>query len=646
MALERKGFHHFNFKIPQVGSLLAMERKLTAISRPNFETNYGSILDLLHVEIDTAALTTLAQFFDSPLRCFTFQDFQLLPTIEDFEMILGRSIEGQACYKRESPTTEGLAEALHLKKKEISSLQESRGIEGLSRASLEAKAQEALSAGNWKAHNAILALLIYGLVLFPKCDRFIEMSAVGVFLTGNPAPTLLADLLYSLHDRRGVKRGGQVVCCVPLLMVWFLLHMPESGPFVDDKSLKWSEKLCSLTEKSVRWYSRKFDSPKMLLKCEGFPNVPLIGTRGCINYNPILATRQLGYAMEGEPEKVLLTEFILKLEDVNQELWNKVKRAWLKVEKAMMGRKNCVAKEAYTQWVKKRVLEIQMPFTITTPTISQQSEPDPLVTISKEEADALKEQIAKLKKENEDLQFKCFSFQGEAKSFKRERDAKNEEIQGYKKRVKEAQEREEKYKDGLVSSNLSITALKEDIKKLKRSNDEMYATGTKAMTAQGDWRKKFEEKSQELKKVQQEFKKLQQEKELEMLKKEKLHSQERRKDKESMQRYEESLAQITRAHEDQMVQVAEQIEDLEKNLKYHKTVIEMSLQEMARWRVAFHKMLLVSTSVLDEMPRMLRMAEAEVPFLNVSGAVKEFVCYCRAVVTAYKNVVKKAKKGL
>jgi chromosome segregation ATPase len=287
-----------------------------------------------------------------------------------------------------------------------------------------------------------------------------------------------------------------------------------------------------------------------------------------------------------------------------------------------------------------------MPFAITTPVTYASQEPEPIITISKEEADALKDQVAKLKKENEDLQFKCFSFQGEAKSFKRERDAKNEEIQGCKKRVKEAQEREEKYKDGLASSNLSIKALKEEIKGLKRSNDEMYATGNKAMIAQGDWRKKFEEKTQELKKVQQEFKKLKQEKELELLRKEKLHSQERRKDKESMQRYEESLAQITRAHEDQMIQVAEQIERLEKDLKYHKLVIEMSLQEMARWRIAFREMLLVSTSVLDEMPRMLRMAEAEVPFLNVSGAVKEFVCYCRAVVTAYKNVVKKAKKGL
>jgi hypothetical protein len=101
-----------------------------------------------------------------------------------------------------------------------------------------------------------------------------------------------------------------------------------------------------------------------------------------------------------------------------------------------------------------------------------------------------------------------------------------------------------------------------------------------------------------------------------------------------------------RAHEDQMTQVAEQIEHLEKDLKHHKVVIEMSLQEMARWRTAFHKMLLVSNSVLDEMPRMLRMAEVEVPLLSVPSAVKDFVGYCRAVVTAYKNIVKKAKKRL
>jgi chromosome segregation ATPase len=212
--------------------------------------------------------------------------------------------------------------------------------------------------------------------------------------------------------------------------------------------------------------------------------------------------------------------------------------------------------------------------------------------------------------------------------------------------VKEAQGREEKFKDGLASSDMSIMALKKQIKDLERSGSIMYDTGSKAMKSQEEWKKKCEERTQELRKVKQEFKTLQQEKELELQKKERLHSQERQKDKESMERYEESLAQLMRAHEDQMTQVAEQIEHLEKDLKHHKVVIEMSLQEMARWRTAFHKMLLVSNSVLDEMPRMLRMAEVEVPFLNISGAVKDFVCHCRAVVTAYGNVVKKAKKGL
>jgi hypothetical protein len=79
---------------------------------------------------------------------------------------------------------------------------------GFSRVTLEAKAQEELSKGHVKAYYAILALLIYGSVMFPSSDRLISMSAVGVFLTKNLVPTLLADLLYSLHDRRSARKGG------------------------------------------------------------------------------------------------------------------------------------------------------------------------------------------------------------------------------------------------------------------------------------------------------------------------------------------------------------------------------------------------------------------------------------------------------
>ena len=40
----------------------------------------------------------------------------------------------------------------------------------------------------------------------------------------------------------------------------------------------------------------------IITSCGDFPNVPLIGTKGYINYNPVLAYRQLGYAMDGPPK--------------------------------------------------------------------------------------------------------------------------------------------------------------------------------------------------------------------------------------------------------------------------------------------------------------------------------------------------------
>ena len=50
----------------------------------------------------------------------------------------------------------------------------------------------------------------------------------------------------------------------------------------------------------------------MLCSCEGFPNFPLMGTRGCINYNPVLAIRQLGYLMRGASSEEIITPFITR----------------------------------------------------------------------------------------------------------------------------------------------------------------------------------------------------------------------------------------------------------------------------------------------------------------------------------------------
>lgn len=50
----------------------------------------------------------------------------------------------------------------------------------------------------------------------------------------------------------------------------------------------------------------------VLFSCGDYPNVSLIGMRGCINYNPALAIRQLGYPMRGAPTEESLSPFLVR----------------------------------------------------------------------------------------------------------------------------------------------------------------------------------------------------------------------------------------------------------------------------------------------------------------------------------------------
>jgi len=50
------------------------------------------------IEVSAKAITSLTQYYVQPLRCFTFEDFQLVPTIEEFKEILGCPLEGRKPY--------------------------------------------------------------------------------------------------------------------------------------------------------------------------------------------------------------------------------------------------------------------------------------------------------------------------------------------------------------------------------------------------------------------------------------------------------------------------------------------------------------------------------------------------------------------
>lgn len=89
---------------------------------------------------------------------------------------------------------------------------------------------EAHYFANMKSMDAledILPLLIYGLLLFPNVDDFVDINAIKIFLIGNLVPTLLVDV-YDLIHLSNSHKGGMVVCCITLLYKWFISHLPQS----------------------------------------------------------------------------------------------------------------------------------------------------------------------------------------------------------------------------------------------------------------------------------------------------------------------------------------------------------------------------------------------------------------------------------
>ena len=66
----------------------------------------------------------------------------------------------------------------------------------------------------------------------------------------------------------------------------------EDFPMSPNKSkINWEELLASMTGSTSRWFPRLEEVPNVLCRCGVFPNVPLMGTKGCVNNNPMLGIR-------------------------------------------------------------------------------------------------------------------------------------------------------------------------------------------------------------------------------------------------------------------------------------------------------------------------------------------------------------------
>ena len=127
-------------------------------------------------------MSVLVQFYDPLYHCFTFQDYQLVPTLEDFSELLGISVLEQTPFIgwERTPKPEEIVAALHLTKEEVmanwETISEAKGF--LTKFLID-KANYFWDNLDFKAYEDILALLIYGLVLFPNPDTFVDVNEIG-----------------------------------------------------------------------------------------------------------------------------------------------------------------------------------------------------------------------------------------------------------------------------------------------------------------------------------------------------------------------------------------------------------------------------------------------------------------------------------
>ncbi|XP_058745936.1 uncharacterized protein LOC131618795 [Vicia villosa] len=378
-TIKERTRHTSAYKIPDidVSGLIGLSSRLKGEVLHDFNHDYGNFLSILNTSFDLMALITLFQFYDPQLRCFTFQDYQLVPTLEEFSYILNIRITDDVPFVRVPKVVrfERIAEALHMGIKEVErNWKSSGGVSGFYLCFLISRAEDAAKREYWVDFSRLLAIMIYGIVLFPSRENFMSLAAICVFMNKNPVPTLLADAYFSIHSRH--KKGGYVVgSCLPLLYQWFMLHLPVRGPFVLMKSsLKWSDRIVNLTSYNIRWNYCVGKVWNIITSCGQYSNVPLMGTRGCISYNPMLAYRQLGYAMEGSQKHVEAFESVYFADGKDPLELEKIAYAWTKVHKrdqTTLSKKVPIATGPYRKWVEAKAADLLLPFTRSCPLYEQ-----------------------------------------------------------------------------------------------------------------------------------------------------------------------------------------------------------------------------------------------------------------------------------
>ncbi|KAH1242507.1 hypothetical protein GmHk_07G019819 [Glycine max] len=474
-----KRFYQVKVKSPDTTSIKELGRLMEPLQMQAFRKTYGKILELTIAEVSIEAIASLTQYYDQPLRCFTFGDFQLVPTIEEFEEILGCPLGGRKPYLSSGclPSLSRIATVVKDSARGLDRIKQTRnGIAGLPQKYLEDKARGMANQGDWVPFMDVLALLIFGVVLFPNVDGLVDLAAIDAFLAyhhskESPVVAVLADL-FDTFDRRCEKSSARIICCLPALCVWLVSHLFQQDtrhpcPLLSHRSctekrrMDWDQLMAGIGGRTISWFPRwKEGKEGVLFSCGRYPNIPLVGTRGCINYNPTLAIRQLGYPMRGAPTEESMSPFLVRdLGAQNSKTIQRIHKAWetpLRKDQELRGIRNGII-GGYHEWLKVRIRGLD--WLAKLKVVSEENFEAPE---EDEEVQALKSELGKAKLAKEKFKLAATHVRKECAGLREENAITARALEQETKRARKEEYGRNKFRGALWGSNNELKLRREE----------------------------------------------------------------------------------------------------------------------------------------------------------------------------------------
>ncbi|KAH1202925.1 hypothetical protein GmHk_17G049270 [Glycine max] len=436
-----KRFYQVKVKSLDTTSIKELGRLMEPLQMQAFRKIYGKILELTIAEISIEAIASLTQYYDQPLRCFT-----IATVVKDSARGLDRIKQTR------------------------------NGVAGLPRKYLEDKAKDMASQGDWVPFMDVLALLIFGVVLFPNVDGLVDLAAIDAFLAyhhskESPVVAVLADL-FDTFDRRCEKSSARIICCLPALCVWLVSHLFQQDtrhpcPLQSHRSctekrrIDWDQFLTGIGGRTINWFPRwKEGKEGVLFSCGGYPNIPLIGTRGCINYNPALAIRQLGYPMRGAPTEESMSPFLVRdFGTQNFKAIQRIHKAWetpLRKDQELRGIRNGII-GGYHEWLKVHLRGLD--WLAKLKVVSEESFEAPE---EDEEVQALKSELGKAKLAKEKFKLAATHIRKECAGLREENATTARALEQETKRARKEEYGLNKFRGALWGSNNELKLRREE----------------------------------------------------------------------------------------------------------------------------------------------------------------------------------------